>query len=218
MSVERARLADLDFDKVGGMLPAIVQHADTGAVLMLGYMNRDALRSTLGTRRVTFYSRSRDSLWTKGETSGNFLELVEVSMDCDRDTLLVLAHPAGPVCHEGTPTCFPAAGETATGRLAFLQRLEQIIASRVAGRPEGSYTARLFAQGPARIAQKVGEEGVELALAAVGSEDAKVVGEAADLLYHVMILLRHRGLTLADIAAELELRHASRTATSAPAD
>jgi phosphoribosyl-AMP cyclohydrolase / phosphoribosyl-ATP pyrophosphohydrolase len=208
----------LDWDKGGGLLPAIVQDAANGRVLMLGYMNREALRATLGTRRVTFYSRSRESLWTKGETSGNFLELVEASMDCDRDTLLLLARPAGPVCHEGTPTCFPAAGETGTGRLAFLQRLEQIIASRVAGRPEGSYTARLFAQGPARIAQKVGEEGVELALAAVGSEDAKVVGEAADLLYHVMILLRHRGLTLADIAAELELRHASRTATSAPAD
>ena len=208
----------LDWDKGGGLLPAVVQDAASGRVLMLGYMNREALRTTLGTGRVTFYSRSRDSLWTKGETSGNFLELVEASMDCDRDTLLVLAHPAGPVCHEGTSTCFAAAGETATGRLAFLERLERIIASRVTGRPEGSYTARLFAQGPARLAQKVGEEGVELALAAVGSEDAKVVGEAADLLYHVLILLRQRGLSLADVAAELELRHASRTATAGPAD
>ena len=205
----------LDWDKGDGLLPAIVQDAASGRVLMLGYMNRDALRTTLGTRRVTFYSRSRQALWTKGETSGNHLDLVDASMDCDRDTLLVLARPVGPVCHEGTPTCFPAAGETATGRLGFLPRLEQVIAARVAGRPEGSYTARLFAEGPARIAQKVGEEGVELALAAVGDDDAKVTGEAADLLYHVMILLRSRGLSLADVAAELELRHASR---SAPAE
>jgi phosphoribosyl-ATP pyrophosphohydrolase/phosphoribosyl-AMP cyclohydrolase len=202
----------LDWDKSDGLLPAIVQDAATGRVLMLGFMNREALRETLASGRVTFYSRSRATLWTKGETSGHFLELVEASTDCDRDTVLVLARPAGPVCHEGTPTCFPAAGETETGRLWFLQRLEEIIAERITGRPEGSYTARLFAQGPARIAQKVGEEGVELALAAVGDEDAKVVGEAADLLYHVMILLKQRGLTLADIAAELELRHASRTA------
>jgi phosphoribosyl-ATP pyrophosphohydrolase/phosphoribosyl-AMP cyclohydrolase len=208
----------LDWDKGGGLLPAIVQDAASGRVLMLGYMNREALRTTLGTGRVTFYSRSRGSLWTKGETSGHFLELVEASMDCDRDTLLVLARPAGPVCHAGTPTCFPAAGETAAGRLRFLPRLEQIIASRVAGRPEGSYTARLFAQGPARIAQKVGEEGVELALAALGGEDAKVVGETADLLYHVMILLRQRGLTLADVAAELELRHVSRTGSATAAE
>ena len=204
----------LDWDKGDGLLPAIVQDAGSGRVLMLGYMNRDALRTTLGTRRVTFYSRSRQALWTKGETSGNFLDLVEASFDCDRDTLLVLARPEGPVCHEGTPTCFPAAGETATGRLGFLPRLEQVIAARVAGRPEGSYTARLFAEGPARIAQKVGEEGVELALAAVGDDDAKVTGEAADLLYHVMILLRSRGLSLTDVAAELELRHASRSATA----
>jgi phosphoribosyl-ATP pyrophosphohydrolase/phosphoribosyl-AMP cyclohydrolase len=211
-------IGGLDWDKGDGLLPAVVQDAGTGRVLMVGYMNRDALRQTLGTGRVTFYSRSRTALWTKGETSGNFLELVEASTDCDRDTLLVLARPAGPVCHEGTPTCFPRASDTATGRLWFLQRLEEVIAERVAGRPEGSYTARLFAQGAARMAQKVGEEGVELALASVGTDDAKVVGEAADLLYHVMILLRHRGLTLADVAAELELRHASRAASTTVAD
>lgn len=211
-------IGGLDWSKGDGLLPAVVQDAGTGRVLMLGYMNRDALRQTLGTGRVTFYSRSRGALWTKGETSGNFLELVEASTDCDRDTLLVLARPAGPVCHEGTPTCFPAASATATGRLSFLQRLEEVIAERVAGRPEGSYTARLFAQGAERIAQKVGEEGVELALASVGTDDAKVVGEAADLLYHLMILLRHRGLTLADVAAELELRHASRAARANVAD
>lgn len=208
----------LDWDKGGGLLPAIVQDAASGRVLMLGYMNRDALRATLATRRVTFYSRSRQALWTKGETSGNRLDLVEASADCDGDTLLVLARPAGPVCHEGTPTCFPAAAETAAGRLSFLQHLQDIIDERVAGRPEGSYTARLFAQGQARIAQKVGEEGVELALAGVGSDDRKVVAEAADLLYHLMMLLRQRGLTLADVVAELELRHESRSRTAATAE
>jgi phosphoribosyl-ATP pyrophosphohydrolase/phosphoribosyl-AMP cyclohydrolase len=208
----------LDWDKGGGLLPAIVQDADTGRVLMLGFMNREALRETLSGGRVTFYSRSRQSLWTKGETSGHFLDLVEASPDCDRDTVLVLARPNGPVCHKGTPTCFPAASETGTGRLWFLRQLEEVIAERVAGRPEGSYTARLFAQGPQRLAQKVGEEGVELALAAVGNDDAKVVAEAADLVYHLLILLRQRGLTLADVAAELELRHESRTAQPGPGD
>jgi len=203
-------LAALDWDKGNGLLPAIVQDADTCKVLMLGYMNREALRRTLGERRVTFFSRTRQALWTKGETSGHYLDVVSVSADCDADTLLVMARPNGPVCHEGTPTCFPRAEETAAGRLAFLGALEAILADRIARSPEGSYTAELFQKGRSRIAQKVGEEGVELALAAVGNDDSEVVSEAADLVYHLLLLLRERGLALADVVAELELRHADR--------
>jgi len=206
------QVGELDWDKGAGLLPAIVQDADTGTVLMLGFMNRQALRDTLASRRVTFFSRSRQALWVKGETSGNFLEVASVSTDCDADTILVLARPAGPVCHKGTATCFPDAEHTDAGRLAFLARLEHIVAQRIAQQPEGSYTAELFAQGPTRIAQKIGEEGVEVALAAVGEDDSKVVGESADLLYHLILLLRQRGLSLAEVAAELELRHAGRRA------
>lgn len=202
----------LDWDKGNGLLPAIVQDADSCRVLMLGFMNRDALRRTLGEGRVTFFSRTRQSLWTKGETSGHYLDVTSVSTDCDADTLLVLARPHGPVCHEGTATCFPRAEETAAGRLSFLASLEAVVSDRIARQPEGSYTAELFQQGRGRIAQKIGEEGVELALAAVGNEDAEVVSEAADLLYHLMLLLRERGLSLADVVAELELRHAGRAA------
>ncbi len=209
MKIEEIR--SLDWEKGGGLLPAVVQHARDGRVLMVGFMNPDALRATLGGRRVTFYSRTRQSLWTKGETSGNVLEVVGVSTDCDRDTLLVQALPAGPVCHQGTATCFPEAAPTAVSRLAFLDTLERVVAERVASQPEGSYTAKLFAQGAGRIAQKIGEEGVEVALAAVGDDDAKLVGECADLVYHLILMLRHRGIALADVTAELELRHAART-------
>jgi phosphoribosyl-AMP cyclohydrolase / phosphoribosyl-ATP pyrophosphohydrolase len=205
----------LDWDKGDGLLPAVIQHARSGTVLMVGYMNREALRQTLGTGRVTFFSRSRKTLWTKGETSGNFLDTVAVSFDCDADTLLVLAIPSGPVCHTGAPTCFPQATRSAAERLQFLPLLEEVIAERVTERPEGSYTARLFAQGGARLAQKIGEEGVEVALAAVGADDSKVVSESADLLYHLLLLLRQRGLSLADVVAELELRHAARKAPAA---
>lgn len=204
-------IASLDWEKGGGLLPAVVQDATTGAVLMLGYMNREALRTTLSGGLVTFYSRSRQALWTKGETSGNRLEVDSVSVDCDADTLLVLARPTGPVCHNGTATCFPRAAATRAGKLAFLAELESVVADRIARQPEGSYTAELFAQGPGRIAQKIGEEGVEVALAAIGPDDSKVVSESADLLYHLVLLLRQRGLALADVAAELELRHAGRT-------
>jgi len=200
----------LDWDKGDGLLPAIVQHAGSGAVLMLGYMNREALRDTLSSGRVTFFSRSRERLWTKGETSGNYLELVSVSADCDADTLLVLAKPAGPVCHKGTDTCFADAAATATGRLAFLAELGEIVAERIADSPEGSYTAQLFAQGPHRIAQKIGEEGVELALAAVGDDEGAVISEAADLVYHLVLLLRARGLSLDAVSDELRLRHVGR--------
>ena len=204
-------IARLDWDKGQGLLPAIVQDAGTGRVLMLGFMNREALGRTLAEGRVTFFSRTRQTLWTKGETSGHYLEVASVSADCDSDTLLVLARPHGPVCHEGTETCFAQAAATEAGSLSFLSALEAILSDRIARHPEGSYTAELFAQGRGRIAQKIGEEGVELALAAVGDEDTEVVSEAADLLYHLLLLLRERGLSLAEVVAELELRHAGRT-------
>lgn len=205
-----ADIKALDFSKGGGVIPAIVQHATSGAVLMLGYMNAEALRETLERRRVVFFSRSKRRLWEKGETSGNTLELVEVRVDCDKDTLLVIARPRGPVCHKGTRTCFGDGSPTEGERLAFLASLQRVIEQRAAERSEVSYTARLFAQGTRRIAQKVGEEGLEVALAAVAEEDGKVVAEAADLLYHLLVLLKNRGLTLERIVAELESRHSGR--------
>jgi len=210
-----ADLAALDFDKTGGLLPAVVQHAESGTVLMLGYMNREALRETLTRRRVVFYSRSRQRLWEKGERSGNTLELIGVRTDCDRDTLLVTAIPAGPVCHLGTATCFGDGSPAAAGRLAFLGALEAVIAQRLADRPQGSYTARLFAEGPKRIAQKVGEEGLEVALAAVAETDDKLLAESADLLYHLLLLLKSRGLRLEQVVTELESRHAGQAAQRA---
>lgn len=213
-----ADLETLAFEKSGGLLPAVIQHARSGAVLMLGYMNREALRATLARRRVVFFSRSRGGLWEKGETSGNTLELVDVRTDCDRDTLLVTALPAGPVCHLGTATCFGDEAPIDLAALAFLRELEAVIARRMAERPEGSYTARLHAQGPKRIAQKVGEEGLEVALAAVTESDDKLVGEAADLLYHLLLLLRSRNLRLEQVVAELESRHADRTRAAPSAD
>lgn len=204
-----ADVAALDFDKSGGLLPAVVQHAESGAVLMLGYMNREALRETLTRRRVVFFSRSRQCLWEKGETSGHTLALAAVRADCDRDALLVTASPAGPVCHLGTATCFGDDAPTGAGKLAFLGALESVIARRMADRPEGSYTARLHAEGPKRIAQKVGEEGLEVALAAVAETDAKLLAESADLLYHLLLLLKSRGLSLEQVVAELASRHAA---------
>ena len=198
----------LDFAKGDGLLPAIVQHAVTGAVLMLGYMNREALRETLMRRRVVFFSRSKQRLWEKGETSGHSLELGQIRADCDRDTLLVTAWPRGPACHLGTATCFGDEALTAAGRLAFLAALEGIIAQRIAERPEGSYTARLVAQGPKRLAQKVGEEGLEVALAAAAETDDKVIAEVADLLFHLLVLLKSRELPLERVVAELQSRHA----------
>jgi phosphoribosyl-ATP pyrophosphohydrolase/phosphoribosyl-AMP cyclohydrolase len=200
----------LDWDKGGGLLPAIVQHARTGRVLMLGYMNEAALRATLAGKRVVFYSRSRQSLWTKGETSGHYLDVVDVSTDCDSDALLVLAIPVGPTCHKGTESCFADAAPADAQRFAFLGLLESIIASRIADQPEGSYTARLFAEGPGRIAQKLGEEGVETALAAVSRDDEGLVSECADLLFHLLVLLKSRDLTLERVVEELRARHASK--------
>jgi phosphoribosyl-AMP cyclohydrolase / phosphoribosyl-ATP pyrophosphohydrolase len=203
-------VSSLDFGKGDGLLPAIVQNAENGAVLMLGYMNRDALRATFERRRVVFFSRSRSRLWEKGETSGHTLDLVDVRTDCDRDTLLVTALPRGPVCHVGTTTCFGDEKVTRAERLAFLGALEGVIEHRIADRPEGSYTARLYAQGAKRIAQKVGEEGLEVALAAVAESDDKVISESADLLFHLLVLLKSRGVSLERVARELEARHADK--------
>jgi phosphoribosyl-AMP cyclohydrolase / phosphoribosyl-ATP pyrophosphohydrolase len=193
-------LAMLDWDKQDGLLPAIVQDADTRRALMLGYMDRAAAQATLDTQRVTFFSRSRQRLWTKGETSGHALSLVSMEADCDRDTLLVLARPAGPTCHLGTPSCFP------TAPADVLSELDARIAERARERPQGSYTTKLLDAGIRRIAQKVGEEGVETALAAVAQDDAALLGEAADLMYHLLVLLRARGLSLRDALAVLESR------------
>lgn len=194
-----------------GLLPAVVQDANSGAVLMLGYMNREALAATLQYGRVTFWSRSRQRLWTKGETSGHVLELCAVEADCDADAILVLAKPAGPVCHTGTPTCWGAhAPQAASERLAFLGMLEDVIGERMAAPAESSYTSRLVGQGLRRIAQKVGEEGLELALAAVAQTDAEILGEAADLLYHTLVLLKAKGLSLAAVVATLQSRHDER--------
>jgi phosphoribosyl-ATP pyrophosphohydrolase/phosphoribosyl-AMP cyclohydrolase len=207
------RLADidtLDFTKGDGLLPAVVQHARTGAVLMVGYMNREAFRETLSRRHVVFFSRSKERLWEKGETSGHFLELADIRTDCDRDALLVTATPVGPVCHVGTATCFGDESLTAGERFAFLAFLESVIEQRIAGAPQGSYTARLFAEGPKRIAQKVGEEGLEVALAAVAETDDKVVSESADLVFHLLVLLRSRGLSFESVVAELQSRHAAK--------
>ena len=202
-----ADIDSIDFAKGGGLVPAVVQHAGTGAVLMLGYMNGEALRETFSRRHVVFFSRSKQRMWEKGETSGHFLELDSVRTDCDRDTLLITAWPHGPVCHIGTLTCFGSDPASTAEKLAFLATLETVIAKRAAEQPEGSYTARLFAEGPRRIAQKIGEEGVEVALAAVTESDDKLVSESADLVFHLLVMLKKRGLSLEHVVAELQTRH-----------
>ena len=191
----------LDWSKGGGLLPAIVQDADNLRVLMLGYMNADALLATRASGYVTFFSRSKQRLWKKGETSGHVLELVSVQADCDHDTLLVLARPQGPTCHLQRASCF------ADAPVDFLSELDTLVASRERERPAGSYTTRLFDEGIRHIAQKVGEEGVETALAAVVQDDAALLGESADLLFHLITLLRSRGLSLADVTTVLGERH-----------
>jgi phosphoribosyl-ATP pyrophosphohydrolase/phosphoribosyl-AMP cyclohydrolase len=205
-----ADVDDLDFSKGAGLLPAIVQDADSGAVLMLGYMNAAALCATLERTRVVFFSRSKDRLWEKGETSGHTLDLVGVRTDCDRDALLVSARARGPVCHLGAMSCFGEASATQASRLAFLSILETLIEKRAMERPDGSYTANLMGQGIKRIAQKVGEEGLELALAGVADTDKRVVAETADLIFHMMVLLKSRNLPLAKVVAELAARHTLR--------
>ncbi|PJK01202.1 bifunctional phosphoribosyl-AMP cyclohydrolase/phosphoribosyl-ATP diphosphatase [Lysobacteraceae bacterium NML91-0213] len=195
----------LDWNKTGGLLPAVVQDSDSLRVLMLGYMDRDALQATLATGQVTFFSRSRNRLWTKGEASGNTLELVAIETDCDSDSLLVRARPRGPTCHLGRDSCFAGAPHD------VVAALDALVASRRGAPADASYTARLFAGGVRRIAQKVGEEGVETALAAVAQDDDALRGEAADLVYHLVVLLRARGLRWADVRRELALRSGATT-------
>lgn len=197
------KLPKIDWKKNSGLVPAVVQDAATLQVLMLGYMDAAALKKTLRTKKVTFFSRSKQRLWTKGESSKNCLHLVDVKVDCDHDTLLVTARPDGPTCHRGTPSCFGGAGASGVG---FLAQLEQTIVDRIKNGDKKSYTARLAREGVARVAQKVGEEGVETALAALQGGRQKFTGEAADLLYHLIVLLRVKNLSLADALAVLEKR------------
>jgi len=193
-----------DFAKGDGLLPAIVQHVQSGEVLMLGYMDEAALARTRASGLVTFFSRSKQRLWTKGETSGDSLTLIDIRLDCDADTFLVRAMPAGPTCHTGTSSCF---GDDVKPPLGFLAELDALVASRHAERPDGSYTTKLFEGGIRRMAQKVGEEGVEAALAAVAEDDDALIGEAADLVFHLMVVLRARGIGFDAIAAKLAARH-----------
>lgn len=196
---------DIDFEKSGGLVPAIIQDSATRQVLMLGYMNREAYEKTLATRRVTFWSRSRNCLWTKGETSGHFLELVDIKADCDNDTLLVRAVPHGPVCHTGTETCW---GETNDANpLLFLTELQDFINKRREEMPEGSYTTSLFKDGLNRMAQKVGEEALEAVIEAVNGTDDRLLYEASDMFYHLIVLLASKGLRIEQVAAELAERH-----------
>lgn len=204
MSVD---IATVDFGKGDGLVPAIVQDADSGAVLMLAYMNREALEQTLSRRRAVFYSRSKQRLWEKGETTGHTLDVVDLALDCDRDTLLVTARPRGPACHNGTLTCFGDESRTAATDISFLAELEGVIARRATEKPEDSYTARLLGKGINKVAQKVGEEGVETALAGVNESDQKLVEESADLLFHLLVLLCARGVKLRDVVGALESRH-----------
>lgn len=198
----------LDWDKGEGLLPAIVQDARTGEVLMLAYMNAEALALTLKDKLVVFYSRSRQELWLKGETSGNLLELVSIAPDCDSDTLLVRVNPTGPVCHLGTRTCFDGEGDIPGGG-NFLYGLEKVLKERASADPQSSYTAKLLQTGVKRIAQKVGEEGVEVALAGVSGGEAELLDESADLLYHLLVLLVSRGLSISQVVSVLQSRRST---------
>lgn len=199
-------LAQLDWEKVDNLMPVIIQNAISGDVLMLGYMDKKALDVTLESGNVTFYSRTKQRLWTKGETSGNFLKLVNIYPDCDNDTLLILANLIGPTCHNGTESCFAPA----QSQWGFLYELENILRERKNASPDSSYTARLYASGTKRIAQKVGEEGVETALAATVNDREELKNEASDLLYHLMVLLQDQSLSLSDVIDCLQARHKSR--------
>ena len=195
----------IDFEKMGGLVPAIIQDADTRQVLMLGFMNEEAYQKTLDTRHVTFWSRTRQTLWTKGETSGHFLNLVDMKIDCDQDTLLVRVHPIGPTCHTGTDTCWGEDNEA--NPLLFLTELQSFIDRRKQEMPEGSYTTSLFTKGINKIAQKVGEEALETVIEATNGTREHLVYEASDLLYHLLVMLTEKGLRIEDVAAELQKRH-----------
>ena len=197
-------LDKIDWDKGQGLVPAIVQNIDNGQILMLAYMDSAALAQTISSKKVTFFSRSKNRLWTKGETSGNRLDFISGEMDCDADTILIQARPQGPSCHTGSVTCF---NDQTASNIGFLDQLGLLIAKRHKTMPEGSYITSLFAGGRARIAQKVGEEGVELALARMKDDKAEMANEAADLLFHMMVLLEDAGLTLADAISVLQNRY-----------
>lgn len=195
----------IDFEKMGGLVPAIIQDATTRKVLMLGFMNEKAYQKTIATNHVTFWSRTRNTLWTKGETSGNFLNLVDIKVDCDNDTLLVQAHPDGPTCHKGTDTCWGEQNEQ--NPLLFLTELQDFINKRKQEMPEGSYTTKLFSEGINKIAQKVGEEALETVIEATNGTNDHLVYEASDLLYHLLVMLADKGLRIEDVAGELQKRH-----------
>jgi len=196
---------EIDFEKMGGLVPAIIQDATTKNVLMLGFMNEEAYHKTLETKKVTFYSRSRKCLWTKGETSGNFLNLVSIKNDCDNDTLLIKVNPTGPTCHKGTATCWDENNEV--NPLLFLTFLQDFIEKRHKEMPEGSYTTSLFKDGLNRMAQKVGEEALEAVIEACNGTDERLVYESADMIYHLIVLLTSKGLRIEDLAKELQIRH-----------
>lgn len=194
----------LDFSKMDGLVPAIIQDNKTQKVLMLGFMNEEAYNKTKETGKVTFWSRTKNRLWTKGETSGNFLNVVSMEADCDNDTLLIKVNPTGPVCHTGADTCW---GEKNENLLAFLGELQRFIEKRYEEMPEGSYTTSLFQSGVGRMAQKVGEEAVESVIEAMACNNERLIYEASDMIYHLMVLLTSKGLKFEDLATELQKRH-----------
>ncbi len=203
---------EIDFNKMDGLVPAIIQDAQTDKVLMLGFMNVEAYQKTVETGKVTFWSRTRNTLWTKGETSGNFLNVVEILNDCDQDTLLIKANPVGPVCHTGADTCWNEknphkAANNKENALLFLSELQDFIEKRHEEMPEGSYTTSLFKDGLNRMAQKVGEEALELVIEACNGTNDRMIYEGSDMLYHLIVLLTSKGLRIEDMAAELRERH-----------
>lgn len=201
------QIQNINWQKVDNLLPVIVQHAQTCEVLMLGYMNQAALDKTLAEKKVTFFSRTKQRLWTKGETSGHFLNLVDMSLDCDNDTLLILADPIGPTCHTGAESCFHQFETQSEGDWTWFAKLERELAERKNADPETSYTAKLYQKGTKKIAQKVGEEAVETVLAAMAKDRAETISEAADLVYHLTVLLQNEELSWQDVIAKLKERH-----------
>lgn len=197
---------ELDFEKMNGLIPAIIQDNYTQKVLMLGFMNKEAYEKTMETGKVTFFSRTKNRLWTKGEESGNFLHVVSVKADCDNDTLLIMVHPEGPVCHKGTDTCW---GDKNEQNIMFLKELQDFIDRRRQEMPEKSYTTSLFNSGVNKMAQKVGEEAVETILEACNGTDERLIYEGADLLYHLIVLLTYKGYRIEDLARELKERHSA---------
>lgn len=205
-SLDQSLSQRIDWEKVDGLIPVIVQDFTSSEVLMLGYMNREALDTTLSTQKVTFYSRTKQRLWTKGETSGHVLQLKNLALDCDQDTLLATVEPVGPTCHLGTTSCFDGDAQEAS-QMVWLQHLETLLGERKNADPQTSYTASLYARGTKRISQKVGEEGVEVALAATSGDKAELVCESADLMYHLLVLLNDQGLSMSDVINKLKERH-----------